>query len=172
MDPHKSPSRPSTLHPFELCVYRVLKRRARSYQMEISARVVNKWREHKVLLSTNGREQSLQVAPKEQGFGSSVNGGELLFLALATCYCNDLYREASKRGIELNSLEVQVIGEFGAEGAAARNIRYTASVSGSAPESELLALMRHTDSVAEIQNTLRHPARVVLTECKVRHSHT
>lgn len=140
--------------------------------MEISARVINKCGEHEVLLSTGGREQSLQVPPKQEGFGSSVNGGELLFLALATCYCNDLYREAKKRGIELLSVEVQVRGEFGAEGAPARNIRYIAYVSGSAPESELLALMRHTDSVAEIQNTLRHPAEVVLTECKVRDSRT
>lgn len=138
--------------------------------MEISARVVNKWGEHEVQLSTAGREQSLQVPPKQEGFGSSINGGELLFLALATCYCNDLYREAKKRGIELNSVEVQVSGEFAAEGAPARNVRYIASVSGRAPEAELLALMRHTDCVAEIQNTLRHPAEVVLAECKVRDS--
>ena len=128
--------------------------------MEISARVVNKSGEHEVLLSTDAREQSLQIVPKQEGFGSSVNGGGLLFLALATCYCNDLYREAKKRGIELNSVEVQVSGEFSGEAAPARNIQYTASVSGSAPDSELLALMRHTDSVAEIQNTLRHQRRL------------
>jgi hypothetical protein len=54
--------------------------------MEISARVVNKWREPEVLLSTEGREQSLQVPPKQEGSGSSVNGGELVFLALATAF--------------------------------------------------------------------------------------
>jgi hypothetical protein len=36
------------------------------------------------------------------GGGSSANGGELLCLALATCYCNDVYREAKKRGIGEN----------------------------------------------------------------------
>jgi uncharacterized OsmC-like protein len=123
-----------------------------------------------VLLSTAGREHSLEVAPKPEGFGSSVNGGELLFLALATCYCNDLYREANKRGIEVESVEVQVSGEFGAEGAAARNIRYTAVVSASAPDSEILALMRHTDTVAEIQTTLRQSSDIVLTQCEVRDS--
>ena len=84
--------------------------------MEISARVVNKWREHKVLLSTNGREQSLQVAPKEQGFGSSVNGGELLFLALATCYCNDLYSEAMYLASNLADIYADraqaIVGQF------------------------------------------------------------
>ncbi len=38
-----------------------------------------------------GREQTLAIAAKAGAAGSSVNGGELLFLALATYYCNDLY---------------------------------------------------------------------------------
>lgn len=50
----------------------------------------------------------------------------------------------------------------------ARNIRYTASVAASAPESEISALMRHTESIVEIQNTLRQSSEVVLTECKTR----
>jgi organic hydroperoxide reductase OsmC/OhrA len=135
--------------------------------MEISARVLNRRGSYEVVVGTGGREQALSVAPKQDGFGSSVNGGELLFLALATCYCNDLYREAKKRGIELRSVGVQVTGEFGGEGEAARNVRYSASVSGNAPEADLLALMRHTDSVAEIQNTLRSSTKVVLAECHV-----
>ena len=58
--------------------------------MNISALIENKKDEHVIVLSTNGREQSLTIQPKLDGFGSSANGGELLFLALATCYCNDL----------------------------------------------------------------------------------
>jgi uncharacterized OsmC-like protein len=45
-------------------------------------------------------------------------------LALATCYCNDLYREARKRGIEVHRVEVEVEGSFGAEGAAAERLAY------------------------------------------------
>lgn len=136
--------------------------------MKISARISNQRGEHKVLLNTAGREHSVAVPPKPDGFGSSVNGGELLFLALGTCYCNDLYREAAKRGIEIESIEVSVTGEFSAEGAAAQNIRYTASVSASAPESQILDLMRHTDTVAEIHNTLRQPTGIVLAHCHAR----
>jgi organic hydroperoxide reductase OsmC/OhrA len=33
-----------------------------------------------------GREHSLETPPRSGGFGSNANGGELLFLALATCY--------------------------------------------------------------------------------------
>jgi uncharacterized OsmC-like protein len=90
--------------------------------MNISALIENKKDEHVIVLSTNGREQSLTIQPKLDGFGSSANGGELLFLALATCYCNDLYREARKRGIAIERVQVEVTGEFGAEGTAARNI--------------------------------------------------
>ena len=132
--------------------------------MNISATLENRRDSHTVTLATNGREHSLSIAPKPEGFGSSVNGGELLFLALATCYCNDLYREARKRNIELQSVRVEVTGEFGAEGEGARDVSYSASVEGSAPQEDLLALMRHTDTVAEIQNTLRASVRVTLAE--------
>ena len=130
--------------------------------MKISARIENQRDSHSVTLATNGREHPLFIPPKLDGLGSSVNGGELLFLALATCYSNDLYREARKRNIELRSIRVEVTGEFGAEGEGARNISYTASIEGSAPEEDLLALMRHTDAIAEIQNTLRSSVPITL----------
>lgn len=132
--------------------------------MMISARVENRRDAHAITLATNCREHGLSIAPKPDGSGSSVNGGELLFLALATCYCNDLYREARKRNIELRSVRVEVRGEFGAEGEGARNVEYSASIEGTASREELLALMRHTDTVAEIQNTLRSSVRVTLAQ--------
>jgi uncharacterized OsmC-like protein len=133
--------------------------------VKISAHVVNQEGGHSAVLTTDGREQSLQISSKPDGFGSSVNGGELLFLALATCYCNDLYREARKRGIRIERVQVEVTGEFNGEGAAANNISYRASVDAKAPREQILDLMRHTDSVAEIQNTLRHSSPVILSHC-------
>src|SRR5579872_5005375 len=123
--------------------------------MKISARVENRQHHHAVVLATNGQERSLNIPPKPEGLGSSVNGGELLFLALATCYCNDLYREAKKQAIEIVKVEVEVRGDFGAEGEPAREITYRVSVDGKAPRESILELMRHTDRVAEIQNTIR-----------------
>ena len=134
--------------------------------MNITARVANKKGEHKVSLRTDDREHSLMIPPKQDGFGSSANGGELLFLALATCYCNDIYREARKRGLDIRGLEVEVTGEFGQEGEGARNIVYCASVAAKAPREEILDLMRHTDSVAEIQNAVRSSSPVVLLQCE------
>lgn len=93
-----------------------------------------------------------------------MNGGELLFLALATCYCNDIYREAAQRGLAVTDVEVDVEGEFGAAGEPARNVTYRARVTARASEDEIRALLTHTDSVAEIQNTLRAATPVTLSQ--------
>jgi len=136
--------------------------------MRIAARVQNRRGEHSVLVSTEGREKPLPISAKSEGIGSSVNGGELLFLALATCYCNDLYREAGKRGIEVTGVDVEVSGEFGGPGEPAHNVRYRATVHSDAPQEDVLVPMRHTDTVAEIQNTIRSGCPVMLSECEVK----
>lgn len=135
--------------------------------MRISARVENTQSEHHATVETNGQQKSLAIPAKPEGLGSAVNGGELLFLALATCYCNDIYREAAKRGLSVTRVSVEVTGEFGGPGDPARSIEYRASVESNAPSDQVLALMRHTDTVAEIQNTLRHSSHVTLVDCQV-----
>jgi organic hydroperoxide reductase OsmC/OhrA len=135
--------------------------------MKISAKVQNSEGQHHVTLRTNDNVHSLAIPPKPAGFGSSANGGELLFLALATCYCNDIYREAAKRGLKIEQVEVEVEGEFGAEGEPARNVSYRAKVAAQASEAQIRELMSHTDRVAEIQNTLRVETPVLLSSIEV-----
>ncbi|MBE2269027.1 MAG: OsmC family protein [Anaerolinea sp.] len=131
--------------------------------MAISAQVNNSQGRHEVTVTTNENAHSIAIEPRATGFGSSANGGELLFLALATCYCNDIYREAAKRGITVKSVEVTVSGGFdNAPGSAAENVTYAARVEAEAGEAEIAELMRHTDTVAEIQNTLRQGVSVRL----------
>jgi organic hydroperoxide reductase OsmC/OhrA len=135
--------------------------------MKVSATVQNSEGQHHVTLSTNDNVHSLSIPPKSTGFGSSANGGELLFLALATCYCNDIYREAAKRGIKVKQVEVEVEGDFGAEGEPAKNVAYRAKVTAQAGEAEIRELMSHTDRVAEIQNTLRVETPVMLSAIEI-----
>ena len=135
--------------------------------MKISSLVDNSEDRHLVTLRTDDHTHHLTIAPKPTGFGSSANGGELLFLALATCYCNDIYREAAKRGIVVQAVEVEVEGDFGATGEPARNVTYRAKVTAQAGEAEIRELMIHTDGVAEIQNTLRVGTPVVLDGIEV-----
>jgi organic hydroperoxide reductase OsmC/OhrA len=131
--------------------------------MQIRARVQNSKDQHHVALQTNDTIHSLAIPPKPTGFGSSANGGELLFLALATCYCNDIYREAAKRDIKVEHVEVEVTGEFGAEGEGAKNVSYQAKVTAQSGEAEIRDLMNHTDRVAEIHNTLRAGIAITLS---------
>jgi uncharacterized OsmC-like protein len=86
---------------------------------------------------------------------------------LATCYCNDLYREAAKRNIEVEKVEVEVSGEFGEEGTGAQNVTYSAKVHAKGTDEEVRALIKHTDSVAEIQNTLRAVTDVTLNKIEI-----
>jgi organic hydroperoxide reductase OsmC/OhrA len=77
-------------------------------------------RPHRVRPTTNGAAHAVVIPPRSSGFGSSANGGELLCLALATCYCNDPYREAEQRNIAVLRVAVEVQAEFGAAGEPAR----------------------------------------------------
>jgi uncharacterized OsmC-like protein len=135
--------------------------------MKISARVQNSQGQHRVTLRTNENVHGLNIPPKPTGFGSSANGGELLFLALATCYCNDIYREAAKRGLQVEQVEVEVEGDFEAEGEPAKNVTYRAKVMARGSEAEIRELMSQTDRVAEIQNTLRAETPVTLSGIQV-----
>ena len=128
--------------------------------MEISATLQNGRGAHRVSVSTAGSAQQVAIAPKDSGQGSAVNGGELLMLALATCYCNDLYREAAQLGIALDHVEVEARADFDGVGMAARNVRYRARIESPAPAARIEALLDRTDAVAEVHNTLRAGAAV------------
>ncbi len=96
--------------------------------------------------------------------GSAVSGGELLMLALATCYCNDLYREAARLGIAVDGVEVEAMARFDGVGLAASDIRYRVCVDSPADAAAVADLIRHTDAVAEVHNTVRAGVPVVLVE--------
>lgn len=130
--------------------------------MKISALVRNGGSRHEAVVSTAGAEQSLSIAPKPSGQGSNVNGGEFLMLALATCFCNDLYREAAGLGISVESVEVEASAEFPGVGLAATNITYRAKVTSTALPEKVAELLRVTDAVAEIHNTVRSGVPVTL----------
>jgi uncharacterized OsmC-like protein len=123
--------------------------------MKIRASVINYENSNEVVLQTNDNIHSIKIPPKANGFGSSANGGELLFLSLAVCYTNDIYREASKMNIRVEMVEVEVSGDFGSEGEPANNITYNVKVTANADEKAINELIYQTDKKAEIQNTLR-----------------
>lgn len=136
--------------------------------MKFGAHIENSEGQHTVTLRSGDNAHSIAIPPKPTGFGSKANGAELLFLALATCYCNDIYREAMKKGIKVERVAVEVEGDFGAEGEPAENIAYWAKVTAHASEQQIRELMWQTDKVAEIQNTLRVQNPVTLSHIEVK----
>ena len=132
--------------------------------MEISAAVKSTASGQEVSVRTGKTSQSLVVPAKPSGQGPAVNGGEFLMLALATCYCNDLYREAQRLGIPIQGAQIEALAEFPGIGLAATNIRYRARVHSSAPAPEIARLFRETDAVAEVHNTVRAGVPVQLVQ--------
>src|SRR4051794_1899810 len=123
--------------------------------MEISATVISSASAHATTVRTGGVSQSLAVPAKATGLGSAINGVAFLMLPLATCYCNDLYREAARLRIPIEGAEVEATAEFPGVGLAATNIRYRAVVKSSANAEAIAQLLRETDAVAEVHNTVR-----------------
>jgi uncharacterized OsmC-like protein len=87
-----------------------------------------------------------------------------LLLSLATCFCNDLYREADKRKIQIDAIKVECTGDFGAEGEPGSNFQYKAKVTSNASPQEIEDLITHTDKTAEVHNTLRKGLNITLAK--------
>lgn len=130
--------------------------------MRMSAHIQNSQGRHHLEVSAGAGPVAIPVAPKASGLGSSVSGGELLLAALATCYCNDLYREAGKMGIELAGVEVECSAEFPAEGAPAREVTYSTRIRCKASSEQIRELAARADRMAEIHNTVRAEIPVTL----------
>src|SRR5262249_34857201 len=96
------------------------------------------------------------------GHGLGFNGGELLLLAIGGCVSNDLYREAAKRSIRITAVNVAVTCDWGGEPVRAQNVSYSVTVEADASRADILALIEHTDAIAEIPSSLRHGADVTL----------
>lgn len=131
--------------------------------MLISATVRNSHNQHEVSVRTGSSTQSLAVPSKPSGQGSAVNGGEFLMLALATCYCNDLHREATRLNVPVEGVLVEASADFQGVGLAATNIQYKVKVSSPATPEVITDLIRQTDAVAEVHNTIRAGAEVTLS---------
>jgi uncharacterized OsmC-like protein len=96
------------------------------------------------------------------GDGIGFNGGQLLYLAVAGCVSNDLYREAAGFGIELERVRVTVRGGFGGDPAVSGPVEYEVEIAGGAPAEKLRELVEHVDRIAEIPNSLRGGTAVTL----------
>jgi putative redox protein len=97
------------------------------------------------------------------GGGLGFNGGQLLYLAVAGCISNDLFREALAEGISLNHVRVTARGRFLGEPAVSEAISYEVEIDGDATPERLRRLVQRVDGIAEIPNSLRRGTPVRLS---------
>ena len=131
--------------------------------MNISASFKSNYNHHDIVVKTDETARDIQILPGPTGFGLSVSGAELLLLSMATCFCNDFYREAARRSMTVEGMDVTCTGEFGEEGHPGDNFKYTVHVQSDEPAAEIEQLIQYTDRNAEIHNTLRKGVSVTLT---------
>jgi organic hydroperoxide reductase OsmC/OhrA len=96
------------------------------------------------------------------GRGLGFNGGQLLNLAVAGCVSNDLFREAAKRGIQLDRVRVVADSDYSGSPAVSTPIEYQVDLSGDASEEALADLVAYVDEIAEIPNSIRMGTEVRL----------
>jgi uncharacterized OsmC-like protein len=101
------------------------------------------------------------------GLGLGFNGGQLLYLAIGGCVSNDLFREATARGIRLTTVRVVVRGDFSGERAVSDPVAYDVELAGEASPGQLEELVAHVDAIAEIPNSVRRGTEVGLASVTV-----
>lgn len=135
--------------------------------MRISATVHHEPGRHEVTVQTQDRTTTLDLPARADGPGSAVNGGELLAAALATCFLNDLHREAARHGVGIGAVEVTVDSEFGEPGEPASDLTYRVHVESAADAGVVADLVRETDLLAEVHATLRAGLDVELSSVQI-----
>ena len=90
-----------------------------------------------------------------RGGGLGFNGGQLLYMSIAACWSNDLYREAATMGIELDGVEISVDGDFPGRGSGSTPVTVEVVVRSRAPEDRVRALIAEVERVAEIPRAIR-----------------
>jgi len=101
------------------------------------------------------------------GRGLGFNGGQLLYAAIAGCYSNDLYREASTLGLALRRVAITVDGDFPKRGEPSTPISVDVELDGDADEQALRELVALVDTIAEIPNTIRGATPVQLRNVRI-----
>src|SRR5690606_29740893 len=86
-------------------------------------------------LATAGHLSVVVDRPVEAGGGGlGFNGGQLLYLAIAACVSNDIYREAATWGLRVYRVAIEVDGDFPARGAPSTPITVSVAIDADADD--------------------------------------
>jgi organic hydroperoxide reductase OsmC/OhrA len=114
-------------------------------------------------LASAGRQSVVVDRPTSAGGrGLGFNGGQLLYLSIAACVSNDIYREATTWGIAVRRVAIAVDGDFPARGAPSTPISVVVDIEADAEGDTLDGLLAEVDRVAEIPNSIRGTVPVLI----------
>src|SRR6478736_6173148 len=82
------------------------------------------------------------------GRGVGFNVGQLLYLAIAGCVSNDLFREARAAGLAIDRVRVRVRGDFTGDPAVSGEVEYDVELVGDGKPDQLQALIERVDEIA------------------------
>lgn len=97
------------------------------------------------------------------GGGLGFSGGQLLYLSIAACISNDLYREGAARGIAVSGVTVDVDGDFPEPGSPSTPVAVEVDLAGDAPAERLRELLDHVVELAEIPRSMRGTTEITVT---------
>jgi uncharacterized OsmC-like protein len=104
-------------------------------------------------------EASHSWTPGGVAVESRFTGAHLLHVAVAGGVLDDVYREASTRGVRLEGVRVRAEGGFDEEGVST-GIRYRIEVDSNVSPDQLAELIAEVDRMAPIPGQLRAGVRV------------
>jgi uncharacterized OsmC-like protein len=109
-------------------------------------------------------KQAIIIGRREEvgGDGLGYSGGQVLVLAVGTCFYNNLYNAADERGIKIQSVELEVTSGWTEEPKVSSGIEVSAKVEAEASAAEIVELIQHAGRVSTVSNTVRKGTTVTM----------
>ena len=92
---------------------------------------------------------------KAGGMGLGFNGGQLLALAIGGCFCNDLRYVSHEMGVELMSIEIEVVLEMDGSPLIATSATMRVNAVATDPDVDLARVIEQAKAISTVANSLR-----------------
>jgi hypothetical protein len=115
----------------------------------------------------NGRSLTIDRTRAAGRAGECPSHNELLCLALAAGYADELLEEAERRGIVVERAHVTVEAETGHSGRTTRNLALAVRLETDENEPAVMELIEHTDRVSEVLKVIRLGTPVRLADVQL-----
>jgi hypothetical protein len=115
----------------------------------------------------NGRSLTVDRTRAAGRAGEGPNHNELLCLALAAGYTDELLEEAERRSIVVERARVTVEAETGHGGRTTRNLALAVRLETDEHEPAVMELIEHTDRVSEVLKVIRLGTPVRLADVQL-----